>query len=158
MELYLLRHGEAANRNDWQGNDAERPLTDQGKEEIQRESKRIAALGLSLDAIITSPYIRTNQTAEIVAQELGMKDKLVQDDRLEYGFGRKKLRKVLGDYTNAQALLLVGHEPDFSKLIGKLTGGRVFLDKGGLAKITLSDDDTLDGELCWLLQPDVLIR
>jgi phosphohistidine phosphatase len=158
MELYLLRHGEAANRNDWQGNDAERPLTDQGKEEIRRESKRIAALGLSLDAIITSPYIRTNQTAEIVAQELGMKDKLVQDDRLEYGFGRKKLRKVLGDYANAQALLLVGHEPDFSKLIGKLTGGRVVLDKGGLAKITLPDDDTLDGELCWLLQPDVLTR
>ncbi len=158
MDLYLLRHGVAANRGDWQGNDADRPLTEQGKEEVQREAANIAQLGLSFDAIITSPYVRTKQTAEIVAKELGMTDKLVQDGRLEYGFGRKKLRKLLGDHADAQTLLLVGHEPDFSILIRKLTGGRVVLDKGGVAKITLSDDDTLKGELHWLLQPDVLTK
>lgn len=158
MELYLVRHGVAANRRDWQGDDADRPLTKEGKQEMQRVAAGIAKLGLALDAILTSPYARASETAEIIAKELGMTDKLAKDDRLEYGFGRKKLRQVMGDYGDAQALMLVGHEPDFSKLIGKLTGGRVVIDKGGLAHITLPDADTLKGELCWLLPPQVLAK
>ncbi len=158
MELYLVRHGVAANRRDWQGSDQDRPLTEEGKEQMERIATSLAHMGLSLDAIITSPFVRASQTAEILAQELSMTDRLAQDDRLEYGFGRKRLRKILSDHADARALMLVGHEPDFSKLIGKLTGGRVVIDKGGVAKITLPDDDSLKGELCWLLQPDVVVH
>ncbi len=158
MELFLVRHGVAANRRDWQGNDADRPLTKEGKEEMQRVAAGIAKLGLSLDAILTSPYVRASETAEIIAKALGMNDKLVKDDRLEYGFGRKKLRQVIGDHGDEQALMLVGHEPDFSKLIGKLTGGRVVIDKGGMAHITVPDADTLKGDLCSLLPPQVLAK
>ncbi len=153
MDLYLVRHGVAANRNEWKGNDADRPLTPEGKEQMQQVAAGIAKLGLNLDAILTSPFVRSNETAEIVAKRLGMTDKLTQDPRLEYGFGKKKLRKILSDYANAQGLMLVGHEPDFSKLIRKLTGGRVVLDKGGVACVTVPDADTLDGELRWLIQP-----
>ncbi len=158
MELYLVRHGVAANRSEWQGNDADRPLTQEGREEMQRVAAAIAKLGLAFDAILTSPYVRTTETAEIIAKKLGMTDKLATDDRLEYGFGRKKLRKILSDHDSAQALMLVGHEPDFSILIGKLTGGRVVLDKGGLALVTLPDTATLKGELSWLLPPKVLVK
>ncbi len=158
MELYLVRHGVAANRSEWQGNDIDRPLTQEGREEMQRVAAGIAKMGLALDAILTSPYPRASETAEIIAKKLGMTDKLAQDDRLEYGFGRKKLRKILSDHGDAQALMLVGHEPDFSQLIGKLTGGRVVIDKGGMAHITLPDADTLKGELCSLLPPRVLAK
>ncbi len=158
MELYLVRHGVAANRRDWQGNDVDRPLTPEGKEEMQRVAAGIAKLGLAVDAILTSPYPRASETAEIIAKRLGMTDRLEKDDRLEYGFGRKKLFKILGDHADAQALMLVGHEPDFSKLIGKLTGGRVVLAKGGMAHITVPDADTLKGDLCALLPPQILAR
>jgi phosphohistidine phosphatase len=158
MELYLVRHGVAASRRDWQGNDVDRPLTQEGREEMQRVAVGIAKMGLALDAILTSPYPRASETAEIIAKKLGMTDKLAKDDRLEYGFGRKKLREILSDHGDAQALMLVGHEPDFSKLIGKLTGGRVVIDKGGMAHITVPDADALKGELCSLLPPQVLAK
>jgi phosphohistidine phosphatase len=156
MEIYLVRHGIAAARRDWQGEDADRPLTDEGKAQIQREAAGIARLELPVSVILSSPYARAFQTAEIIAKQLDLTKRLVQDPRLEYGFGRKKLREIIADHPDAQALMLVGHEPDFSKLIRKLTGGQVKMEKGAVAGLAIQDGNGKQGELLWLLPPQML--
>jgi len=155
MKLYFLRHGLA----DWPNWDAardhERPLTDEGAEKMKAESKAIQRLDLGLDAILSSPLARARQTAESVAERLGLA--VIEEPALTPGFDVKRLRDMLRRYPNAGALMLVGHEPDFSRTIGQLIGGsRVAMKKGGLARVDLDSLDPLGGELVWLLAPKVL--
>lgn len=157
MKLYFLRHGLAWNREEWAGEDADRPLTEEGKTRMAREAKTIAKLELGLTAIITSPLVRAYQTAEIVARELQMLDQLVKDERVSPGFGSDQLGEILRAHPKADALMLVGHEPDFSDLISCLIGGgRVECKKGGLALVDL-DTTSLKGELVWLIPPKALV-
>ena len=156
MELYFLRHGIAGERAEWQGDDSERPLSDPGREEMTRVAGAIAKLGLALDAIITSPYARAFQTADIVAQHLNMQDKLVKEDRLAPGFGIEKLVRLLKAYPDAQALMFVGHEPDFSQTVTELVGGRIVLKKGGMAYVRAAYPSLKKAELVWLVPPSLL--
>jgi phosphohistidine phosphatase len=101
--------------------------------------------------------VRAWQTAEIAARKLKMRDKLVKDERLLYGFGLDQLARILESYPKSRSLLLVGHEPDFSETIGRLIGGgRVVCKKGGLACVELRQAKTLKGELCWLVPPRLI--
>lgn len=157
MEIYFLRHGEAGKSSGGRGGDAERPLTEEGVARMEREAGLIATLRLGLDLIMTSPLVRAQQTAEIVARELHLLDALVIDDRLAPGFGPKELRAILREHRANTALMLVGHEPDFSSIIAAcIEGGRIECKKGGLARVDLDDPDALSGRLVWLLPPRVL--
>jgi phosphohistidine phosphatase len=158
MELYFLRHGPAGSRSRWTGPDDERPLTGAGKALIEREAAAFVALGLSPDIILTSPLVRSYQTAKIVARKLGLLDRFVTDERLAPGFGLRELRGILRDHPDAVVVMLVGHEPDFSLTVGDLIGGgTVMFKKGGLGRVDA--DTTLgDAELAWLLPPSVLTQ
>ena len=156
MELYFLRHGLAGQRGEWTGDDFQRPLTEEGQARMVREAETIAALNLTFDGIVTSPLVRAYQTAEIVARRLKAMDRLIADDRLEPGCGPQQLAALLSDHAGAAALMLVGHEPDFSEMIQHLTGGRVECKKGSLACVSLTDPLSLKGELTLLLPPKVL--
>lgn len=157
MKLYFLRHGLAGERSEWKEDDAKRPLTAEGKEKIQGVAATIAKWDLDLDMIITSPYVRSYQTAEIVAHKLRLLDKLAEDDRVAYGFDADKLAKILAAYPKANALMFVGHEPDFSETISRLIGGgHIVMKKGGLACIDLPDPKTMQGELLWLVPPKLM--
>lgn len=157
MKLYFLRHGLAGERSEWKEDDAKRPLTEEGKEKIQGVAATIAKWDLDLDMIITSPYVRSFQTAEIVAHKLKLLDKLAEDDRVAYGFDADKLAKILAAYPKANALMFVGHEPDFSETISRLIGGgHIVMKKGGLACIDLPDPKTMQGELLWLVPPKLM--
>ena len=71
MNLYLLRHGIAADPSLPEfTNDAERPLTPKGQRRLRQIVKAMGAFNLSFDVIFSSPYVRTKQTAEIVAKSL----------------------------------------------------------------------------------------
>src|ERR1035438_7369156 len=94
-KLYFLRHGEAADADVWRGSDFDRPLTDEGRERIALEADAIKHLDLGLDRIVTSPLIRAQQTATIVADALQMHDRLVKDDRLGLNFSLEQLAYVL---------------------------------------------------------------
>src|SRR5437867_8026240 len=118
MELYFLRHGEA-DWPDWKKPDDERPLTKRGKKEMRDVAKFLGRLKVQPDLIVTSPLPRAAQTAEIAADHL--KAKLRNDESLAPGFGMNKLRTVLKRH-RAKALMLVGHEPDFTQTISELTG------------------------------------
>ncbi len=157
MKLYFLRHGLAVERTEWKGEDATLPLSDEGKKRMVRSAASMARLGLKLDAILTSPLTRAQQTAAIVAEALHAKDKLVSESRLGTGFNKNHLAKILLEHAGSDALMLVGHEPSFSETISALIGGgRVVCKKGGLACVSLDDKDPLKGELLWLIPPRLL--
>ena len=155
MKVYFLRHGPAGKRGEWKRDDAARPLTVEGIEKMHRIAATLAALDLGLDAIVNSPLVRAKQTAEIVAQELEMP--LKEDARLAPGFNAELLRGVLLDHPGAKAVMVVGHEPDFSATIGALIGGgSLICKKGGLALVELPDAASHKGELLWLVPPGIL--
>ena len=157
MELYFLRHGIAADAGPEGSGDAGRPLTTEGIEKMKEEARGLRRLGVRPDIVLSSPLVRARQTAEIVRHALGLESRLV--DALAPGCDVARLRDVLGEYRSAERVMVVGHEPDFSSLIGALTGGgRVQLKKGGLARVDLETVDEGTGALIWLLPPMALRR
>jgi phosphohistidine phosphatase len=157
MRVYFLRHGKAESRSAWRGDDADRPLTPEGEEAMRREAEALRASDLTLDLIVTSPLARARRTAEIVADELGLGGRIVKDDRLAPGFDVRHLEQVLAAHGPADAVMVVGHEPDFSETIAELIGGGdVVMKKGGLARVDVSAPAAGGGQLVWLLTPPLL--
>lgn len=159
LRLYFLRHGQAGIREEWQGDDAARPLTMKGIRRMKREAAAMREMGLQLGLILTSPLVRAHKTAEIVAEVLGLGARLITDPRLAPGFGTKHLKALLTEHGDAAAVMLVGHEPDFSQTISKLIGGgRLDVKKGALALVEMEDLTSLAGRLAWLIPPKALDR
>jgi phosphohistidine phosphatase len=156
MQLYILRHGHAAARADLTADDADRPLTEEGKALMAHEAATLRRLAVKPDLIITSPLTRARQTAEIIAAGLDAEERVIDDARVGEGFGAKRLRRMLAEHDDAGSIMVVGHEPDLSVVIRKLTGAHVVCGKGSLARIDLPDMAAAQGTLVWLLQGDVL--
>jgi phosphohistidine phosphatase len=150
MQLYFLRHGEA-DWPHWTRPDDERPLTDFGKKEVRQVAKFLDCLKVKPNVVVTSPLPRALQTAEVAADQL--KTKLRQDEALEPGFGISELRTLLKRH-GSKALMLVGHEPDFTSVISALTGASLKLSKAGVALVDF-DPETEKGRLLWLFPPKV---
>src|SRR6266567_1894462 len=148
MELYFLRHGEA-DWPDWKKSDDERPLTKRGKKQMRDVARFLDHLKVRPDLIVTSPLPRAAQTAEIAADYL--KAKLRKDESLAPGFAMSKLRTVVKRH-HAKALMLVGHEPDFTTVISGLTGASLKLSKAGVALLDV-DPESEEGKLLWLFPP-----
>jgi phosphohistidine phosphatase len=156
MRLHLLRHGPAGDAWDWDGPDETRPLTPKGRAVMSRVASRLAEAGFRPGLVLTSPYVRAVETAAILCDGLGVPP-AAEDERLAAGFGPGQLREVLRDRAEVEELVLVGHEPDLSGAVATLARGAcVRMRKGALARIDLEDPARLEGELVWLLQPDVL--
>lgn len=134
--IYLLRHG-AAEPHD--GDDAARRLTAEGVRQSEAAGRALATLGANVDACLTSPKVRATDTARLACRALGTKAE-VADELGGGGFDSLGLAAGRGD------ALLVGHEPDFSDEIARLTGAKVKLAKGGLAIVD-------GGTLLALLRP-----
>jgi phosphohistidine phosphatase len=139
--LWLLRHGDAAEGSP----DAERPLTEKGEEQARAAGRALHALGVKIDACLTSPRVRAMETARIACEPLGVQPQL--EPKLSGGpFDPEALAAGLGD-----EVLLVGHDPDFSMAVHGLTGAQVRMKKGGLAGLQ-------KGELIVLMRPAELKR
>jgi phosphohistidine phosphatase len=137
--LWLVRHGDAEDGTP----DAERPLTEKGREHARAVGAALKALGVEPDACLTSPKVRAVETARIACEQLGVDPQL--EPKLAGGpFDPEALAAGLGD-----DVLLVGHDPDFSMAIHSLTGAQVRMKKGGLAGIE-------KGELVVLMRPQEL--
>lgn len=157
MKLYFLRHGAAGDRETWSGPDSERPLTEEGERELRSLSKKFAKLGFAVEELRTSPYSRALGTAKIIAKGLGLTSSLTIDERLAPGFDSTALGAMIVERPRCASLMLVGYEPDFSKVIGQLTGCRnLEMKKAGLARVDY-DLETKTGSLVWLLPPKVLL-
>jgi phosphohistidine phosphatase len=153
MKLYLLRHGKA-DWPDWTGPDDERPLTEEGIEDMKIVAAALKRLKINPEVILSSPLPRALSTAEIVGKE--MEVRVDERSELKPGFDRKKCDALLALKPGTD-VMFVGHEPDFSRLIRSLTGGRVKLSKAGTAAVEI-DEDLPAVRLLWLLQAKTLIR
>jgi phosphohistidine phosphatase len=139
--IYLLRHGDAEQDAE---DDASRRLTEKGERQADIAGRALAALGVKLDACLSSPKVRAVQTARLACEHLDVEVEIAE--QLRGGpFDAAELAAGRGE------VMLVGHEPDFSGAVAVLTGGRIKLRKGGLAVIE-------DGLLHDLLRPKELRR
>ena len=158
MRIFFLRHGEAEERQPGMP-DAQRQLTPEGIAEMRRVGRGIAALDLRIDSILTSPLVRAYQTAALAAEALGLTERLREDQLLASGARFADLVHALQDERENARILVVGHEPDFSNLIGELIGGGVVrMKKAALAHVDVTSVSRGSGELRWLLEPEHLAR
>jgi phosphohistidine phosphatase len=121
--IYLLRHGDA---EEGLGDDAARRLTLKGERQAEAAGRALAALAAKPDVCLTSPKVRAADTAKLACEALELEPEVSEE--LRGGpFDSTTLAAGRGD------ALLVGHEPDFSSEVARLTGAKVKLRKGGLA-------------------------
>jgi phosphohistidine phosphatase len=138
--IWLLRHGEAADGTP----DGDRPLTEEGERQARAAGAALRALGVTIDTCLSSPKVRAADTARLACEQLdGAEVKLEP----VLGGGPFDAEALAGPY--GEEVLLVGHDPDFSMAVHKLTGAQVRMKKGGVAAIN-------KGELVVLLRPDEL--
>jgi phosphohistidine phosphatase len=135
--IWLLRHGDAADGSP----DAERPLTDKGREQSRVAGAALKAIGVELDACLTSPKVRAAETARLACKQVGDVEPQLEPKLAGGPFDAEALAAGLGD-----DVLLVGHDPDFSAAVHSLTGAQVRMKKGGLAGVDR-------GELIVLMRP-----
>lgn len=165
MKLYLLRHAIADVRDPVKyPDDSLRPLTKEGKDKFRRICGGIQRLRLAFDLVVSSPYTRAQQTAEIFCEELKIsKAQLVLSENLTpFGDPQALFEEISAQYPNMDNLVCVGHEPYLSELIGALLCGNaaasITMKKGGLCCLTLSQLDFAGyATLEWLLTPAQLI-
>lgn len=122
--LYLLRHGDAEHET---SEDFARRLTPKGERQSREAGSALAALGAELDACLTSPRVRAAETARLACESLPGIEPEIAPQLGGGGFDSLALTTGRGD------VLLVGHEPDFSEEVARLTGAKVKLRKGGMA-------------------------
>jgi phosphohistidine phosphatase len=155
VDIFILRHGkseEAASA----GSDEARRLTKKGKEEILSVALWMAMQEFTFDLIAASPLVRAQETAAIVAGVLKTRKRPVTWDVLVPGGDSDTVCREIGRHDKAGAILLVGHEPLLSSLIGRIIAGNdqagIVMTKGGLAKIrNFSFTQNPAGELHWLI-------
>jgi len=158
MNLYLMRHGLAVERGTCgYDSDRERPLTSKGERKVRRVAEALMKMEISFDAILSSPLIRSRQTADLLTDEMNSKEEVQLAEHLSPGGSMKSLVGHLARLSGSpQDILLVGHEPDLGQLAASLlTGGdtvSLVFKKGGVAKLAI---DSLRVGRCatleWLL-------
>lgn len=117
MRYYLVRHGDAKTEME----DRARPLSDRGREQVQRVARHVAALGLDVAEIRHSGKMRALQTAEILAQHLSPRRGIREMEGLAPA---DDPAKALGELEAAtEPLMLVGHLPHLSRLASSLLFG-----------------------------------
>jgi phosphohistidine phosphatase len=158
MFLHLLRHAHAGDWSTWEGNDAERPLTEKGRSQAERLGRFLAGQGFAPDLLITSPKARAAETADIVGRLLEVS--VAVDDRLGGALDLGTVEAILDGHGAPEEPVLVGHDPDFSELVAILCGAAgVPMRKGAFARIEV-DRPLMPGagDLRWLVPPDLLKR
>jgi phosphohistidine phosphatase len=157
VELFLLRHAHAGDPAKATGPDAARPLSARGRDQAERLADHLAALGLAVDALISSPKVRAVETAAPIADRLGLAVRV--DERLAGGgLGPASIEAILAHAGDPGVAILVGHDPDMSDQLGELTGlARPQMRKGAVARISIGRPVSPgSGILRWLVPPDSL--
>ncbi len=139
--IWLLRHADAEDANGRP--DADRPLTEKGRAQARAAGAALKALGVPLDACLSSPLVRARDTALLACEPLGLQVQIAP----ELAGGRFEPEQVAAGF--GEDVLLVGHNPDVAQAVYDCTGARVRMKKGALAGIS-------GGELHVFLRPSEL--
>ncbi|MDI9638358.1 phosphohistidine phosphatase SixA [Oscillatoria amoena NRMC-F 0135] len=163
MELYLIRHGIAADREAYE-RDRDRPLTEEGRKKTQKVAKRLRSLDLNFDLILTSPLIRARQTAEILLSQhlaplLQESEHLAPEGELQAWLAWLNSKTA----PQGQRLALVGHQPNLGDwtetLVWGTPKGAIAVKKAGVIGLELPNPDAPIGRstLFWLSPPRMLL-
>jgi phosphohistidine phosphatase len=156
MEIYLLRHAIAEDRRPGI-KDSDRELTDEGREKLRRVLKRAKAAGAKPDLILSSPYKRAMQTAQIAAESLGYSGKLVETAALIPDATPHQIWDEIRSRRTESSVLLASHEPLTSAALAHLLGSPALLVDMKKAALARMDCDRFGTEphctLKWLLTP-----
>lgn len=159
LEVYLIRHGIAGERGKEWPDDSKRPLTPEGLVSLRKEARALNKLGVTFDQIVSSPLVRTRQTADVFSEELKGHPEVVLSDALAPAGTPAAVVQELTKHVRKARLALVGHEPNLGELAAELIGARGALEfkKGGICRI---DFDVLPpkgtGRLRWFVTPKML--
>lgn len=159
MDLFLLRHGIAEEQAAPGSPDSERRLTEEGLQRVRQIALAMRRMELGIELILSSPFPRARETAEVVARALGLERRLEFSCHLEIPPASTKLiAQINRTRPRPQSVLLVGHEPHLSHLASVLLTGspslRLALKKGGLCKLEATSlQSARCATLCWLLTP-----
>lgn len=153
--LHLLRHAHAGDPETWPGPDDLRPLSKRGRRQAERLGAFLAEHDIRPDVIVSSPKVRAQQTADRVAEALGLRVEL--DHRLGSGYDLGQLEDIVLA-SGGDAPMLVGHDPDLSFALARLVGGAgLTMRKGALATLEVRQPFRTGGAtLRWLVPPDLL--
>jgi phosphohistidine phosphatase len=156
LNIYLIRHGSAEGKS-IRGKDSDRNLTEEGKDEIKKTASILKRLVPSIDFIISSPLNRAVQTAEIIKKEFDLKNDVILDERLSPG---SKIESLLdtANKLEAEDIVFVGHEPDFSGHASKLissSGVKIYFKKGAVVSIYFDSKVRLSAGILEFLIPPV---
>lgn len=162
-ELYLIRHGIAADPESY-AQDDERPLTDEGNQKTKKVAKRLRELNLQFDLILTSPLVRARQTAEIL-QAAGLSTQIEVSTDLAFDGNIDAWLSWLEKWqqTDGTSLALVGHQPNLSNWAEMLVWGKarsgLVLKKAGIIGLQLPETGTPVGrsQMFWLTPPKFLL-
>ncbi|MFT3890836.1 MAG: phosphohistidine phosphatase SixA [Anaerolineales bacterium] len=162
MKLYLIRHSNAIDPGtpDYE-DDSQRPLTEKGRDKMYKIASALKELGVKPDLIVSSPYIRARQTADILAKVLKYKPELTISETLIPMGNADDIVGEINEKYSVDELVLIGHEPSLSGLIGTLVAGNpeidVNLKNGGVCCLSADDLHTdRKAVLEWLLPPKIL--
>ncbi|MDJ0689035.1 MAG: phosphohistidine phosphatase SixA [Xenococcaceae cyanobacterium MO_188.B32] len=146
MEIYLIRHGIAVERGIYQ-QDEDRPLTDKGLSKTTRVAKKLAAVGLKFDLILTSPLVRAYQTAEIL-QQISLSQKIETFKPLAPDGNIQEWLEWLGGKFSINPdskLAMVGHQPDLGNWAEMLVWGtikeQIIVKKAGVIGLEILNID-----------------
>jgi phosphohistidine phosphatase len=161
MELYIVRHGIAVDREDPKcPADPERYLTEEGIEKSRQVAKGVAEVASIPDLILSSPYVRALQTADIFAERLEYpKQKIVKSDQLLPGAEPLQLFRELSKDKDLSCVFVFGHAPHLDDLLATAIGTKhhiTSLKKAGVAFVELKRLVPPSGELIWLATPKLL--
>jgi phosphohistidine phosphatase len=140
MIIYFLRHASAGERKKSAKKDERRPLDAQGIEQCGDVGRALAALDVAVDAVISSPLKRATQTAALVGNEIGYERQLFIEKALRPEATFEQFREMLRKYSRADAVMVVGHDPNFSEFLGKTISPKnstahIDLKKGSVARV-----------------------
>jgi phosphohistidine phosphatase len=161
MELYIVRHGIAIDREDPKcPADPERFLTDEGVEKSRQVAKGMSKVASVPDLILSSPYLRAFQTAELFAEEMEYsKSKIQKSELLLPGAEPLQLFRELAKDKDLSSVFVFGHAPHLDDLLATAIGTKhhiTSLKKAGVAFVELKRLVPPSGELVWLATPKLL--
>jgi phosphohistidine phosphatase len=157
--LYLIRHALAEDRSDEWPDDAKRPLTSKGTAKMREVVNGLAALEPQIEDVLTSPFVRAKQTADLLLEGLKPAPRLSIVQALAPGGSPVQVGEALAGHAGAEALALVGHEPGLGELAAWLVGAKTafLFRKGGMCRIDVQKlPPAGTGQLVWLATPKML--
>ncbi len=160
MRLYLLRHGTAAPHGEGEA-DADRALVSKGVDQCTEVARLLERMGIRPQAILSSPYRRALESAQVVASMMKWEGEITEETTLEPGTAVKSACRALlaPRYLDHDYLLAVGHEPLMSSITGHLIGQQSLqldLRKGGLVELGILAGPIPRGVLLGLIRPAYL--